>query len=420
MADYAIHDTTLTGIANTIRKKDGTQALIDPAEYADRINLMGMLEEKTVSGSVASCSDGADGVPVKNWGVTVDANLSGVSSVVCTQAGKNFLDPSIVFENTTIYTYDSATGAVTVLKSDSSAWNSKTELPLKAGTYAVTNPTGRFQYRLASESYGTDHNITATTGTITLSADDGIKIKFGLGTTYPFTASYQLERNNTATTYEPYTAPTVSTVNLGRTIYGGTADVVNGTGKTKVYKQTYTGDNVGTVSITYGQAAEGYTHLYFNIADIPLAYNPSSDNVISNITLPWNNNASAAGIPAVGECWHLINGGSPQKPIIYMYINQTWANVAAFKTWLNANPITVVYEVADEETFTFTPITPTPETALGVNNFWADDNSAVTYRADINMLIASLSGNRGLMMSRPQLEEITEETKEESPEVTEK
>jgi hypothetical protein len=240
------------------------------------------------------------------------------------------------------------------------------------------------------------------------------------GTTY--NNDIMIVYGSTSITYTPYIAPTVTTVSIGRTIYGGSVDVVAGTGSTKVHKQTYTGDNVGTVSITYGQAAEGYTHLYFNIADIPLAYNPSSDNVISNITLPWNNNASAAGIPAVGECWRLINGGSPQNPIIYMYINQTWANVAAFKTWLNANPITVVYEVADEETFTFTPITPTPETALGVNNFWADEgDSDVTYRADINMLIASLSGNRGLMMSRPQLEAITEENKEEeSPEVTEK
>ena len=66
MADYAIHDTTLTGIANVIRKKDGTQALIDPADYADRINLMGMLEVKTASGAIASISDGADDVPVKS------------------------------------------------------------------------------------------------------------------------------------------------------------------------------------------------------------------------------------------------------------------------------------------------------------------------------------------------------------------
>ena len=264
-----------TDMNAVLNKKFGTSQDYPPTDWAPSVNLLGPLPEKTVSGAVANITDGADGVPVKNWGVTVDATLSGVSSVVCTQAGKNFLDPSIVFENTTIYTYDSATGAVTVLKSDISAWNTKTGLPLKAGTYAVTNPTGRFQYRLASESYGTDHNITATTGTITLSADDDIKIKFGLGTTYPFTASYQLERNSTATTFEKYTAPTVSTVNLGRTIYGGSVDVVAGTGTDE-------------------------------------------------------------------------NGND----------------------------------------FTFTPISPTPETPLGASNFWADEgDSEVTYRADIDLLL---------------------------------
>lgn len=68
MADYAIHDTTLTGISNVIRKKDGTQALIDPADYADRINLMGMLEQKSISSQYACIfSDGADDVPMVSW-----------------------------------------------------------------------------------------------------------------------------------------------------------------------------------------------------------------------------------------------------------------------------------------------------------------------------------------------------------------
>ena len=82
MADYAIHDTTLTGISNVIRKKDGTSALIDPADYADRINLMGMLEEKTVSSSpIVTFSDGADAVPLKKCEITLPASLDGYNQV---------------------------------------------------------------------------------------------------------------------------------------------------------------------------------------------------------------------------------------------------------------------------------------------------------------------------------------------------
>ena len=339
-----------TSMDAVLNKKFGTSTTYPATGWPDDVNLMGPLPEKTASGSIAHFSDGADDVPLKSWGVTLPASLSGYSAVKCYDYGKNMinlsslvagyvqsngafnsshsngemrsdfipvkpdttyyfsifettgtadawvgvgeytstdvstfirrdsywrfttsstakyivvssrnleqatkiqleigndptewepytaptvqtanlgrtiyggsvdvvqgtaeprnlLDPSIVFSDTTVYSYDSTTGAVTVLKSDVTSWDSKNALSLKAGTYTVTNPQGRFQYRLASESYGTDHNISATTGTITLSADDSIKIKFGLGETYPFTASYQLESGATATAFSPYFAP---------------------------------------------------------------------------------------------------------------------------------------------------------------------------------------------------------------------
>ena len=97
MADYAIHDTTLTGISNVIRKKDGTSALIDPADYPKRINLMGMLEEKTVSSSpIVTFADGADAVPLKKCEITLPASLDGYTEVDVVSASKNFLDDSII------------------------------------------------------------------------------------------------------------------------------------------------------------------------------------------------------------------------------------------------------------------------------------------------------------------------------------
>jgi hypothetical protein len=63
-------------------------------------------------------------------------------------------------------------------------------------------------------------------------------------------------------------------------------------------------------------------------------------------------------------------------------------DLASWKTWLSNNPVTLVYPLATPTDFTFTPITPTPETALGVNNFWADSgDTEVTYRADINLAL---------------------------------
>ena len=64
-----------------------------------------------------------------------------------------------------------------------------------------------------------------------------------------------------------------------------------------------------------------------------------------------------------------------------------FANANDFKAWLanidgNGTHAVVVIDRLNAETFSFTPITPTPETALGVNNFWADEgDSDVTYRS---------------------------------------
>ena len=92
MADYAIHDTTLEAIADTIRKKDGSVALIDPADYADRINLMGMLEEKTVSGHIAQFSDGADDVPMVVCECDISASISGKYNLELNHTNYNMID----------------------------------------------------------------------------------------------------------------------------------------------------------------------------------------------------------------------------------------------------------------------------------------------------------------------------------------
>ena len=89
MADYAIHEETLQDIAGIIRKKDGTQAGIDPATYADRINLMGMLEEKTASGAIATFDDGADDVPIKSLVANLPASLTPYKEINISHYGKN-------------------------------------------------------------------------------------------------------------------------------------------------------------------------------------------------------------------------------------------------------------------------------------------------------------------------------------------
>ena len=214
--------SALKNAMNAVFNKKFETSSVDypPEDWPEDVNLMGPLPLGSASGAIAHITDGADTVPLKSLvffgiepvqaaGTPSPSNplpISGHTSLTGVHCGKNLLNPSIAFDNSNYYSYDSATGITTVNASDSRAWTNITEIPIKAGTYCLNNPQGRVQYRLKSESYGTDHNITSSSGTITLTSDDGIKIKFGLGTTYPFTASYQLETGNQATTYAPYSA----------------------------------------------------------------------------------------------------------------------------------------------------------------------------------------------------------------------
>lgn len=281
-----------TDMNSVLNKKFGTTGQnYPPNGWPDDVNLMGPLPEKTASGSVASITDGADGVPVKNWGVTVDANLSGVSAVSCSQGGKNLVDNSAAaWEGGNINTSGgNATGAGYVrtigyydIGGGMSYEISGIATPSQASDFRLFfyDETQTF---ISYKNYGSTPRETPANARY-------MRIRNVVGADM---STLQIEYGTTATAYEPYTAPTVLTVNLGRTIYGGSVDVVNGTGTDE-------------------------------------------------------------------------NGND----------------------------------------FTFTPITPTPETALGTNNFWADTgDSTVVYRRDIDLALQAVSGTRNLLMTsiRPEV-----------------
>ena len=74
-----------------LNKKWGTSGTYPPETWPETVNLMGPLEEKTVSGSVVAFSDGADAVKLKSCAVTIAPTLDGVSSVNVVTSGKNLL-----------------------------------------------------------------------------------------------------------------------------------------------------------------------------------------------------------------------------------------------------------------------------------------------------------------------------------------
>ena len=294
-----------------LNKKLGTSTTYPPTDWPDTVNLMGPLPEKTASGAIANITDGADGVPVKNWLVTLPASLDGYTEVNGVKTGKNLL-----LLNDGTYTIGNTGATVTILNGEISVTGTTTNsggrttrlsdyFVLHAGTYYISPVISASPYVRSYLNKKSDNTVVGYSSGYSFTVSEDTEVYFGIniegGKTYNTTLSPQLEVGTTAHTYEPYKPPTTYTVSLGRTIHGGTADIVTGEGEDE-----------------------------------------------------------------------------------------------------NGN------------TFTFTPITPTPETALGTNNFWADEgDSDVTYRADISLALQALGGGgRGLMMMRPTEPEETEETEE--------
>ena len=135
---------------------------------------------------------------------------------------------------------------------------------------------------------------------------------------------------------------------------------------------------------TWGAVANGYGYY---ISDAGTTHNISVVNPIMMVA----NQLFTYGIcgRSTAPTWQY--GGNDGAQAVHSFIlpseydTLTKANnfLASLET-----PLEITLTLATPQDFTFTPITPTPETALGINNFWADEgDTEVTYRADIDLLL---------------------------------
>ena len=380
MADYAIHDTTLTDIANKIRKKDGTSALIDPADYADRINLMGMLEEKTiVSSPIADFSDGSDDVPTRSLVVTIPASLSGVSSITEKQTGLQIAD----FENNLNNSSYGCTieklsgGGIRFYGETTQTYLNLTSLfdcEIKSGaTITLSRATAR-PYRVyvyLKFDDGTTANVIINQNTSSVTYTTSKKVvqirldASGLtaSTEYDETIYVVLQYGSPAHAFEPYTAPTQYTASLGRTIYGGTADIVNGTGT-----ETYTRIDLGSLEWTYNA-----TRTRFETSSLTAVIKPTANN-----STPFNGVCADYSIVAASSVQGTNNSIGVTNIATMLVHNDNYTDPAIFTNAMSGVYVTV--ELATETAFTFTG--QEIPTRLGYNAFWSDEgDTEVTYRS---------------------------------------
>lgn len=355
---------------DVFNKKFGT-VLQDypPEDWPETVNLMGPLPEKTVSGSVVAFSDGADAVKLKSCAVTIAPTLDGVSSVNVVSAGKNIL-PNKTYQRTT-----------NILRLGTDTLDGR--LSLKAGTYTLSITSdvaiGSLTYTIGGTSTTISHTASGTRyyGSFTLSADTDdlfLHVYKPNGITSENVSDIMLEVGNTVSTYEAYEAPTTHTANLGRTIYGGSVDVVNGTG-TADAKMRLLSSLTWTVNPNYSHT---YNGTGFTDRKTGIAW---SDDTCKSDKYIGYSSYTVGGTP---KGIALSNSGT--NTTIYVS-DEDCPTLQDFLDMLQNEDSKVTLPLATPEDFTFTPVPILSR--LGDNTLWSDNGDIeVTYRRDIDLALA--------------------------------
>lgn len=349
--------STANAIGATLNKKFNTSRGFSPREWASAASKLEPLPERTASGAIAHIEDGADGVPLKNWLVTLPASLDGYSEVNGTKAGKNLLDESTAQGSGTIWFFyaDGITLKSGVTYTFSADLNGLGSGSASISFYKTDHTTQ------VSIAYGTNNPTLIYTPSEDVTVCPRI-YRGGLSSTDTMHA--QLEVGSTATAYEAYTAPTQYTASLGRTIYGGTADVVSGE-----VEATYKGYNLGSLTWSGGIVGGQMWCWYCDLSADGLKL-PTNSNIFDGICDDYTP-IRFNGVSSNSNTIALRSNG-------VLYVNNGSDTIEP------TGNVTIAFDTPTD--FTFTPITPTPETALGSNNFWSDQGeSEVTYRKDLDI-----------------------------------
>ena len=358
-----------------LNKKFGTSTTYPPGGWPDDVNLLGVLEEKTTTKSaIAHITDGADEVPIKSWEVEIAPTLTGKSAVEATQTEKNLYDYDGKVYNGEFY---DASGNVVQYADCAVSWIKC--LPSTKYTFTCTKDTSqtvnvRIAWCKADKSFISRQGLfsdnqfpmTLTTPSncewIQLSVN-----QYGAALIAQNDWKIQVEQSASPTTYEAYNG-TTSTVNLGRTIYGGSVDVVNGTGIDY-------GLWVNMSDIAWTEDTNRAGVFYGSVSGRKSATADEPSDVLGCTCYDVNNVNVTTGID------NYISGARSYGGNLIFFRDSSFHGYtrAQVQEALQGEKVCVVS--ANPTDFTFTPISPTPQTKLGVNNFWSDGDSQVTYRS---------------------------------------
>lgn len=176
----------------------------------------------------------------------------------------------------------------------------------------------------------------------------------------------------TADQFEPYTG-TTKTVNLGRTVYGGTLDVVSGVltvdramvtingSSNFTQKRAGTSNSLFGLDLASGQGSKA-------VAETALPNVIANELPLETAYNAWRNEAPLVAVTSTGNT-------------IWFRLPSITA-LADAKTYLNSNPLQVCYELATPQTYTLTG--QEVSAMYGENYIWASSGPVeITYRTNV-------------------------------------
>ena len=394
MAIKTYNDQNFVAIANAIRSKSKNPTTYKPSEMAAAISAIEsgfeLLPQDTVSGAIANFPDGSDGYPVVELIANIEPKqsgsgdpapdnvrpISGSTEVALTHFKKNYISTSMIEQ-----------GGIDATSGQDTASNSRVRTtfikvnPNTTYTVAVNSSNTNLvvfhilEYR-SDNSYIGSSNVTIATKTFVTGANTAF-VRFtardttNVNITPADLANWQLEVGSSATAFEAYSEE-VKTIDLGRTVCGGTLNVTTG-GLNSSYKLA----NLSEFTWEYDSTtyAFGIFQTTGNISD-----KAANKNFICEI---YKNAGNYRGTLADKEIGVFNNTTGLRRICIR---DDSLTSLQDFESAIIGKKI--AYEITTPETYSIDPETNI-KTNLGVNNIYADTgNVSVTYRANIDLYIA--------------------------------
>ena len=377
--------STANAIGAMLNKKYNTDRGFKPKEWASAASKLAPLPEKSAESSpVCSIEDGADDVPSRSLVVTIPPTLTGESQIIEKRSGKNLLDTAVAEtkeNNSVSITCDgngkyTATGTATG-GSANITFTLKTPCTIKSGMYLHlmnSGASGSVAVTLQKQDNTTIYapSLSPANRIADLSSYAGqsiysIRFYISNGASFEMSLTPMICFSSSVTTYEPYIEPTTYTADLGRTIHGGTADIVNGLGS-----ETHNTVDMGSLTWSY-HPASGSLSAYFD------TYLPS-DAKVGNNQVPFDGvsenyiSIPSSQIALSGHDDMVMALGNDTRR--FFLCDQRYTNADDLKNALSGEIL--VYPITTPTEFTFDgQEIPTKD---GYNAFWSDQgNTALDY-----------------------------------------